>query len=141
MGHGFSPPRDRGLGASAAGFGGDAGGPSPPGSYLSNFDSSRSVGGPKRRSGGGGGGGGENVRNTLPRKRGLGERGNGKEFPALPGQRRQQPFLSSPPAEGDGGVPGEGGGRKGRRRGSALRMGWVSSRRSQGTLQELLRTT
>lgn len=141
MGHGLSPSRDRGLGAPAAGLGSDAGGLSPPGSYLSNYDNNgRGVAGRKRR-GGDGGGGGDNARNTLPRRRGLGERGDGKEFPALPRQQRQQPCPSSPPVEGDGGVPEEGVGGKGQRRASALRMGWVSSRRSQATLQELLRTT
>lgn len=150
MGHGLSPPRDRGglgLGAGASvvsALGSDAGGgPSPPGSYLSNYDNGRSVAGRKRRVGDGGG---ENGRSTLPRRGGGGEGAGRKEFPALPGQHRQRPFLASTPVEADGGVPvrgggGEGGGGKGRRSGSALRMGWVSSRRSQGTLQELLRTT
>eukprot|EP00752_Nemacystus_decipiens_P005664 g5126.t1 len=154
MGHGLSPVRDRriGLGASAAAagvsvFGSDAGGPaSPPGSYLSGYDNNgRGVAGRKRRGGGGDGGGyGEVGRNTMPRRGGGGgEEAGGEEFPALPGPRRQRPFLASPPVDADRGMPGgeEGGERKGRRRGSALRMGWVNSRRSQGTLQELLRTT
>lgn len=170
MGHGLSPPRDRGLGASASrstiGAGNGAGGPSPPDGHPARQHkdehssakyaaepwaspaaaASRGVGnGRKRKSGGGGAAAAGSTRTTLRKGAPL-----GKEFPALLTSQSQQQMLitSSPPAEvGDvqqaqGGGGGGGGGRKGRkRRGSALRMGWINSRRSQGTLQELLRTT
>ncbi|CAM9126669.1 unnamed protein product [Ectocarpus sp. 6 AP-2014] len=155
MGHGLSPPRDRGLGETLLS---DAGGPSSPGSYAArhgntnNSDSKFKRGrevlaahpadsgvGRKRKSGGGGAGGGSS---EWPHRMEGRERGGGKELPALPGQKKQQAFLPSSPGEGDGGdADGEdGGGRKARRRGSTSRMGWISSRRSKGTLQELFQT-
>lgn len=163
MGHGFTPPRDRGLGASASrstvNDGKVGGGPSSPGGYpakntentnnssgnnkhsksesfaadpwASPVAASRGIG-RKRKSGGGPVG-----TSTTPRTGAL-----GKEFPAISSQQQQQqPVASSPPAEGDEGAQGEGDHRRGRRRGPALRMGWINSRRSQGTIQELLRTT
>ncbi|CAM9764198.1 unnamed protein product [Ectocarpus sp. 8 AP-2014] len=157
MGHGLSPPRDRRLGETLGG-GSDAGGPSLPGSYAArhgntnNSDSKFKRGregfaahpadssiGRKRKSGGAGAGKGSS---ESPHRMAGRERGGGKELPALPGQKKQQAFLPSAPGEGDGGdANGEdGGGRKARRRGSTSRMGWISSRRSKGTLQELFQT-
>lgn len=159
MGHGLSPPRDRGVGEMLGG-GSDAGGSSSPGSYAarhgntSNSDNKfkrgredfaahqadTSVG--RKRKSGGGVGRGSNEKASPHRMAGR-ERGGGKELPALPGQKKQQAFLpSSPGGEEDGGDAGgeDGGGRKARRRGSTSRMGWISSGRSKGTLQELFQT-
>ncbi|CAM9764398.1 unnamed protein product [Ectocarpus fasciculatus] len=159
MGHGLSPPRDRGLGETLGG-GSDAGGPSSPGSYAArhgntnNSDSkfrrgregfaahpTESSVGRKRKSGGAGVGGGSKEQVSPHRMAGRG-RGAGKELPALPGQKKQQTFLPSSPGEEDGGEAGgeNGEGRKARRRGSTSRMGWISSGRSKGTLQELFQT-
>lgn len=158
MGHGFTPPRDRGLGAAASrstiGAGSGVGSTSPPrcnNGNNSNSDqykrsrgdgfaadppaspavASRGVG--RKRKGGGGTG---STRTTLRK----GAFDSSKEFPAIPSQHPQE-FVSSPPAEGDGGALEGGGGRKGWRRDSSLRMGWINSRRSRETLQELFRTT
>ncbi|CAM9673609.1 unnamed protein product [Ectocarpus sp. 12 AP-2014] len=157
MGHGLSLPRDRGLGETHGG-GSDAGGPSSPGIYAarhgetnksdSKFKRGRegvaahpadSSVGRKRKSGGGGAVGGSS---ESPHRMAGRERGGGKELPALPGQTKQQAFLPSSPGEGDRGDAGgeNGGGRKARRRGSTSRMGWISSGRSKGTLQELFQT-
>lgn len=163
MGHGLSPPRDRGLARANMNGHEDGDWLSSPGRNLgrSNNDGDNSTKdrsstksfardaaapgsatargvGRKRASGGGG-----LSEPTAPRKRG-GGRGSGKGFPALPGLK--EAFLSSPPPGGAAGGgthrdDGVGGMRKGARRGSAQRMGWINGRPSHGTLQELLLAT
>ncbi|CAM9179550.1 unnamed protein product [Scytosiphon promiscuus] len=170
MGHGLSPPRDRGPGRVTKTSEHDDGAwlSSPDRNLARNRKSNNeddddnnsaedrgstkrilrdaaalglsSPRGTRRKRASGGGG-----LNAGARKRGgTGAGGvSGKDYPVLPGLK--EAYLSSPPrAEGGGGMHNDGGvgGKKRRaRRESALRMGWINARPSHGTLQELLRAT
>lgn len=137
MGHGFTPPRDRGSRAAARtgdtekvtdGDSSSLGNPATTNYYYYNGDLEPHVGG--------GGEGRISTKRGGDRHRKGSRQGGGKGFPSIgvPGQ-----IL--PPVEGDSGI-GVGGRVRGSRRGSGRdQAGWINSRSSHGTLQELLRTT